>query len=91
MDRVFEGTRAKFNATFREKYCPLLTPAQSGFWGATSEESSQCSPKPKPVSPCCWEGRDLAPASVGCSFLLLRPELHPHAGGEAWVPSSHGP
>lgn len=70
MDRVFEGTRTKFNATFREKYCPLLTPAQSGFWGATSEESSQRSPKPKPVSPCCWEGRDRAPSPGICRLLL---------------------
>lgn len=30
MDRAFKGTRAKFNATFREN-CPLLTPAQFGF------------------------------------------------------------
>lgn len=35
MDRVSEGTRAKFNATFREKNCPLLTRAQFGFQGVT--------------------------------------------------------
>lgn len=43
VDRAFEGTRAKFNATFREK------PAPSSLWpslasGCHFEESSQCSP-----------------------------------------------
>lgn len=48
MDRAFEGTRAKVNATFREKNCPLLTLAQFGFWGATLRNLLSAAPSSIP-------------------------------------------
>lgn len=70
----------------------ILPPSHSSpVWllGCNFEESSQCSPKLKPVSPCCWEGQDPASASVGCSLdqsFLLTPEGKP-GSRVATVPS----
>lgn len=76
MDRAFEGTRAKFNATFREETAPS---SSSPVWllGCSFEESSQCSPELKPLS-LLLGGKALASVSV----VLLRSELHPHWEGK---------
>lgn len=49
MDRAFEGTRAKFNATFREKTAP--TRAQFGFWVATLRNLLSAAPSSTPSLP----------------------------------------
>lgn len=85
MDRAFEGTRAKFNATFREKTAPA--PAQFGFWVATLRSLLSAAPSSTPLS--LLLGRQ-GPSHSIC-WMLLRSELYLHTGGEAWVPSSQSP
>lgn len=70
MDRATEGTRARFNATFREN-CPLLTLAQFGFWGATSRNLISAAPSSIP-SPA-----EKAGGQAGL-HPLLSPQLPPH-------------
>lgn len=55
MDRASEGTRAKFNATFRK----LPPPHSSPVWliGCNVGKSPQRSPQLDPFSASFWEGR----------------------------------
>ena len=82
MDRASEGTRAKFNATFREKTAPSsLQPSLAfgvrplGIFSVQALAQSLLSP---------LLGRQEPSLSIYLS--LPGSELHPHTGGEAWVP-----
>lgn len=84
-----EGTRAKFNATFREKNCPLAHSGPVWLSGCNTENSSQCSSSSIPSLPTALkEGRGQNSVSIRS---LPRSKLHPHTGGEAWVPSRVAP
>lgn len=79
MDRALEGTRAKFNATFREKTAPSsLRPSLAfgvrllGIFSVQPLAQSHLSPRPGRQGP-----------SLSGYLSLPRSELHPHTGGEA--------
>lgn len=87
MDRAFEGTRAKFNATFREKTAPSSLWPSLAFGVRLLRIFS--------VQPLAQSHLSLLLGGQGPSLSMYsslpRSELHPHTRGEAWVPSSHGP
>lgn len=87
MDRASEGTRAKFNATFREKTAPSsLQPSLA--LGVRLLGILSVQPRAQPLLSQLL-GRQGPSLSV-CS-PLPRSALHPHTRGRAWVPSSHVP
>lgn len=87
MDRASEGTRAKFNATFREKTAPSSFQPSLAL-GMQLLGILSVQPRAQPLLSQLL-GRQGPSLSV-CS-LLPRSVLHPHPRGRAWVPSSHVP
>lgn len=88
VDKALKGTRAKFNATFREKTAPSSLWPSLACGGMTFRNLFSAAPSSIPSLP------DAGGAGQGPSLSvyssLPRSELHPHTGGEAWVEGKPG-
>lgn len=87
VDRALKGTRAKFNATFREKTAPSSLQPSLAF-GVRLLEILPMQPLAQSHLSSLLGRQGPSPSTYSS---LSRSELLPHTGGEAWVPSSHGP